>query len=135
MNANVPIMRVRMWHCSYAKFEIVKIYALIIQPISQNQYLRQFVHVLPFSAIKLVYLVATSFCLIVCKIWKRENLCTNNSIKISKSIFKEICICSTILSYKTVMISHNIILHVCMQNVNSRKFVLKWFKQDLKFNI
>ena len=46
-----------LFACSYTKCELVKNCVKMIQTSSQIQYLRQFVHVLPFSAIKLVYLV------------------------------------------------------------------------------
>ena len=79
----------------------------------------QFVHVLPFPAIKLVYLVATSFYLFICKKWTYEKLFTNYSKKILNSILKAAYERSTILSYEIGVFSRNLFLHVRMQNVNS----------------
>ena len=111
--------------CSYTNCELVRNCVKMIQTSSQIQYLRQFVHVLPFSAIKLVYLVAKSFYLFVCKKWTCEKLFTNYSNKILNSTLKATYERSTILSNKTVIFSRNIFLHVRMQIVRTRENLWK----------
>ena len=68
-----------------------------------------------------VYLVATSFCMFVWKMWAREELCLNDSKKICTSTFKAIYKCSITLSYGIGKFSRNIFLHFRMQKLWTRE--------------
>ena len=46
----------------------------------------------------------------------REELCSNDSNKISNATFKAIYICSITLNYGIGKFSRSIFLHFCMQN-------------------
>ena len=63
-----------------------------------------------------VYLVATSFCMFVWKMWALEELCMNDANKISNSTFKATYTCSITLSYVIGRFSRNIFLYFRMQN-------------------
>ena len=64
-------LHVRTQNC-----ELVKNCVRMIQIRSEMQYLRLFI-LLQFKAVKKVCLVATSFCIFICKMRTHEKLCTN----------------------------------------------------------
>ena len=85
----------------------------------------QFVHILPFSAIKLLCFVTLTFCMLVYKMWHCKKLWKNDSNKSSNLIFKAICTCSTILSNKIGIFSRNIFFPVRKQIVRTRENLWK----------